>query len=770
MTLEFSSDGVTFNEADLGAGSGKFDEYTLDDLDWDSDPDNDAYHYFDEVPLAGYFTSNFKFRLKWTTDGDDNNHRGCVVDNIYIHEFTDGSSNTYDFYNGTSMSAPHVSGLAALIMGYSPDLTIAQVKNVIFNSGDSLASLDGKIVTGKRINAYNALRQANVPSPPLLNPVTSPTNVATQTISGTKEANTSIWLNGAQIVELDSLTTWEYSLALNEGENHLSLTAKNTLGLESEPILATIFLDSISPIVSSNIAAGAYQDSQTVYLTCNEDDCFIYYTIDNSRPTNFSTLYSQALIINNTTTIQAIAYDQTGNQSAVLVLPIIIDRIKPVLTANLVSGTYNKPQNVYLTCNEDNCVVYYTLNGEEPTNNSNQYSSQVKIKLSAVLKVIAYDQAGNSSEVVTIVINLLPQVLVFTPASAGGPQVRVATDKGTIISSFFAYQSNLRGGYTTILADIDGDHNDEIVVAPDSGFGPDLKAYEMNGTFITGIMAYQPNFRGGVNITAADLDGDDQEEIITAPKSAGGPNIRAYKLIQGRWQLLDWFMAYQTGFQGGVNLTSGDLDGDGKDEIITAPAANGGPNIRAYSFINGTFNLLDWFVAYQSNFTGGVNLITADLDGDLKAELITAPQKNGGPNVRVYKLIANNFQLLDWLMIYPESLRAGINLTSGDLDGDNREELIVAAKQSNSQVKIYNFTNHQLVLNDWFIPYGYRFINGINLITADVDNDSYAEIITAPASGHPNIRIYDADNEVSGLHSWFWGFQENFVGGVNLGK
>jgi hypothetical protein len=56
------------------------------------------------------------------------------------------------------MATPHVVGVAALVWGYRPDLSIAEVKEAILNSGDTLTSLEGKTTTGKRVNAYNALR------------------------------------------------------------------------------------------------------------------------------------------------------------------------------------------------------------------------------------------------------------------------------------------------------------------------------------------------------------------------------------------------------------------------------------------------------------------------------------------------------------------------------------------------------------------------------------------------------------------------------------
>ena len=65
--------------------------------------------------------------------------------------------------SGTSMATPHVAGLAALILGFK-DISYSQVKSTILATGDSLVSLSGKTVSGKRINAYNALSSLATPS------------------------------------------------------------------------------------------------------------------------------------------------------------------------------------------------------------------------------------------------------------------------------------------------------------------------------------------------------------------------------------------------------------------------------------------------------------------------------------------------------------------------------------------------------------------------------------------------------------------------------
>jgi subtilisin family serine protease len=69
-------------------------------------------------------------------------------------------NNQYRYMSGTSMATPVVSGIAALIWSLNPDQTNLQVKDLILNSVDCLESLIGKVFTGGRVNANNALIHA----------------------------------------------------------------------------------------------------------------------------------------------------------------------------------------------------------------------------------------------------------------------------------------------------------------------------------------------------------------------------------------------------------------------------------------------------------------------------------------------------------------------------------------------------------------------------------------------------------------------------------
>jgi len=280
--------------------------------------------------------------------------------------------------------------------------------------------------------------------------------------------------------------------------------------------------------------------------------------------------------------------------------------------------------------------------------------------------------------------------LLVLGSQRGVTTVSITSLQGTLMSSFLPYSSQFTGGVNIATADLSGDSNLEIITAPRSAGGPHVRVFDQRGTVISQFMAFDPKFRGGLSLAVGDVDGDGVRDIVVAPESGGSPQVRVFDQ-QGN--LKSQFMAYSPTFTGGVRLGVGDVDNDGIADIVTAPASSGGPHVRIFDHQG---KLKSQFMAFKPTDRSGYSLAVANIDADRPAEIIVLDQNSAKGTIKTFSL--NGQEKNTWLAFSALQQKSyQVAVIAQDVTGDGLADIVVyPAVAGESKVSIYDYTG-QLV-------------------------------------------------------------------------
>jgi hypothetical protein len=281
------------------------------------------------------------------------------------------------------------------------------------------------------------------------------------------------------------------------------------------------------------------------------------------------------------------------------------------------------------------------------------------------------------------------------------PVVRIFDGRTrNVLRTFAAFDPAFRGGVFVAAGDLTGDGQVEIIAGagPSQGraIGPRVSVFDgATGQLLHSFLAFDREFTGGVRVAAGDVDGDGVADIITgAGPELGptgpnplGPAVRVFDGGEGTIKLD--FLAYDASFRGGVFVAAGDLRGDRLADIITGPGAGSGPLVRVFDGRDGS--RIGSFLAGSPDFRGGLVVAAGDINGDGRAEILTGAGPGGQPRVKIFRGAGGEL-LADFLAL-PPLFRGGTFVAAGDVDGDGRADILTGVGTGLPLVQLFAFTS-----------------------------------------------------------------------------
>lgn len=171
------------------------------------------------------------------------------------------------------------------------------------------------------------------PAAPNMNQPVTPTRIATQTLTGAKEANTAIVINGIVRVPLNGATTWSHNYPLAEGVNTLTISARDAAGNDSLPITPApaITLDTTPPAFTIDSYKNPSPTVSQVISGTKEPGCIVKLngaTIIDATDQNAAWSYTLNLTDGITNHLVFTVADALGNTTT-RTLDILCDTAPP---------------------------------------------------------------------------------------------------------------------------------------------------------------------------------------------------------------------------------------------------------------------------------------------------------------------------------------------------------------------------------------------------------------------------------------------------------
>jgi hypothetical protein len=237
-------------------------------------------------------------------------------------------------------------------------------------------------------------------------------------------------------------------------------------------------------------------------------------------------------------------------------------------------------------------------------------------------------------------------------ATGPGERATVRIYNGRTGQELFAggitiFEGSYQGGLNIAAGDFNGDGKADLVVAADAGGGPRVQvlnaaqfqpgADPVQGRALADFLGIEDaKFRGGARVAVGDLNGDGVADLVVSAGRGGGPRVAVF---DGRTirpgsppqRIVSDFFTFEPTLRNGAVVAVGDVNGDGRADLVTGAGPGGAPRVAVFSGAGVSAGLginspriADFFVAGETNSRQGTSLTVKDLDQDGRADVVAS--------------------------------------------------------------------------------------------------------------------------------------------------
>ncbi|MBP7777604.1 MAG: VCBS repeat-containing protein [Acidobacteria bacterium] len=268
------------------------------------------------------------------------------------------------------------------------------------------------------------------------------------------------------------------------------------------------------------------------------------------------------------------------------------------------------------------------------------------------------------------------------------------------------------GGRFVAAGNLDGVAGHEIATGTGQGETPQVQVFSGAGSSLLRFFAFDPAFRGGVRVASCDVNGDGTDELIAA-QGPGGGRVRVMSVAGGFVTDVVAFDAFESGFTGGINVACADLDGDGRAEVVVGPDGGRAPDVKVYAVGALSAVVTAQFQAYEPTFTGGVRVSAARFAGSALVgafNIATMPGPGRAAELRTWLSGGGSAGLVVGVDLYPGT--SGGRVLLADVNGDGGLDLLVAPDGGVPMLlRAYDLATGAVVLDAPAGAGGYRGVN-----------------------------------------------------------